>query len=363
MLVSPLCGSLFLVFFIFLTNGLVHRGPVYFPPRVELERAVSVPHHEHVDDSPEGLLPASRARSNLVNEQSTPSFSLEGDNLFEDAVTTTQFPDVDAAPFSVEGSSMISDPFDDNHGIPHPDSTGSLGAQGYNTSIQSTFNSSTDSFDEPDETAQNIADMRLQRTLLRSDAEYPDYIRDTLTYISESPPARTNYYPLWNHVLEYWFPPTEGFDIVQDWDPSKASFGPHHIVEAQLQNNAEVLQRTNPSFAVFDVMFPTQPFLCVKVLNALPVDEFVKLRAQVALEETFETLSVCSAASAGLKPICVVSAVGAKWGMVVRQPGWLQTDPGMQVGNDCVGEWEEDVTSPESFKVMGYYFEEMKKGP
>lgn len=342
---------------------LVHRELAYFPPRVELERVV-VPHHGQGDDSLERSPPVARATSNHHNEQPAAPFSLERDYSLEDAVAITHAVDLDMAPPPAEGSLMISDPFDDTHGIPtHIDPAGSLGTHGYNPSIQSTFNSfsANSSFEEAHEVVRNIAEMRLQRTLPRSDEEYPEYIRDTLAHISELLPARTNYNPLWNHVLEYWFPPTEGFDIVQNWDPSMALFGPHHIVEPQLQNITEILQRSNPSFAVFDVMFPTQPFLCVNIHNAAsPVDEFMKIEARVTLEETFETLRACSAARTGLKSLCVVSAVGAKWGMVVREPGWSQNDQEMRI--DCVGEWEDDVTSSESFNVMKYCFGEMKKG-
>ncbi len=271
---------------------------------------------------------------------------------------TSQSPDADSymAPPPVVGSSSTLNPFNNNHESHPPDSTGSLGAHGYNPSIQSTFNFFADSFEEPHETEvllpPDIAEMRLQRTLLRVDAEYPEYIRDTLAYVSELPPARRNYYPLWNHVLEYWFPTTEGFDVVQDWDPRTSfSIEPQYNVE-----NGEV-PGPKPSFAVFDAMSPMQPFLCVNVHSALPANEFAKSQARESLEETFKMLKTCSR-GASLRPLCVVSAVGAKWGMVLREPNWSQSD----FGNDCIGEWEEDVTRPESFRVMGYCFEELKRG-
>ncbi|KAF9445298.1 hypothetical protein P691DRAFT_805896 [Macrolepiota fuliginosa MF-IS2] len=187
-------------------------------------------------------------------------------------------------------------------------------------------------------------DAPIQRTLL-PDAAYPEYIHDTMAYVSDLPLARRNFYPLWNYLLEYWFPSTQGFEITQDWDPKTSSFG-------------GLPPRPKPSYAVFDVVSPTEPFLFVHIHNTMPVNDFLRRQAKITMEETFETLRACSFC-AGFKALCAVSAVGARWGMVVREPEWLENENGG--GGDCVGEWEGDATSPESYRVMGYCFEEIKK--
>jgi len=356
---------------------VVHREPEYFPPRAELEARVASPHRGPVTGSFERSPSAAQDRNTHHDEQPATTDSSERDNPFEDPIDfgdalmfslqeTSQGPhmDIHMAPPPVEEFPVIPARVGGSRGIHHLDSAVAMGAHGYNAPIQSTFHSFADAFEaspEMEDLRRDIADMRLQRTALCSDAEYPEYIRDTLDYLSDLPPARRNYYPLWNHVLEYWFPPTEGFDIVQDWDP-KMSFSARRFVR-QPQNNVEtdeLLARPKTSFAVFDIMFP-QPFLCVNIHSALPGNEFTKTQARVTLEETFETLRACSLGT-DLRPLSVVSAVGAKWGMVVREPNWSQSGLGLGIGSDCIGEWEEDVTSVESFRVMGYCFEEMKKG-
>jgi hypothetical protein len=90
----------------------------------------------------------------------------------------------------------------------------------------------------------------------------------------------------------------------------------------------------------------------------MPVNQLSIKNAKTTLEEAFETLRACSFC-AGFGTLCVVSAVGARWSMVLRDVEWLEGES--ESGSDHVGAFEEDVTSPESFRVMGYCFEEMKR--
>lgn len=248
-----------------------------------------------------------------------------------------------------------SDPFVDYHEYRDPSFNG-LATHGYNASFQSTFDSFIDPPQSVGELRQEIVDAPIERTPLLHDQTYPEYIHDTLTYVSDMPPDRKKYYPLWNHILEYWFPSTQGFEIVEDWDP-KTSFRAHQIIPHQTGNEA-LPPRPKSSFAVFDVTTPTEPFLFVQIHNALAMNDFIKRQARITMEESFETLRACSF-SAGFESLCVISAVGAKWGMVVREAGWLEGET--DSGDECIGEWEENVTGTESFRVMGYCFEEMKR--
>ncbi|KXN85178.1 hypothetical protein AN958_11600 [Leucoagaricus sp. SymC.cos] len=182
-------------------------------------------------------------------------------------------------------------------------------------------------------------------------------MHDVLAYASDLPPSRRNFYPLWAYVLEYWFPSAEGFEIMEDWNQS--SFRAQQIPQSQRWegSNDGILHRPKPSLAVFDVNSPTQPFLFVNIHNGMPVNDLSRIYAKMTLEESFETLRACSFC-AGFKTLCVVSAVGARWSMILRDTDWLEGEA--ESGLDYVGELEEDVTSPESYRIMGYCFKEIK---
>jgi len=315
------------------------------PPRtslVEPGRRTST-----LNDFASGVSPSnSQTRNNDPNEPPVPLIggynTILSDPLYYENGSTVA-PRQDETPRMDIHSSY---PLADEYNTTSPVNT-NLATHGYNTLFQSTFDTFIDPLEEPTETEElrRDIDAPVQRTLLLPDAAYPEYIHDTMAYVSDLPLARRNFYPLWNYLLEYWFPSTQGFEIIQGWDPKTSSFD-------------ALPSRPKPSYAVFDAVSPTEPFLFVHIHNTMPVNDFSRRQAKITMGETFETLRACSFC-AGFKTLCVVSAIGARWGMVARDPGWLESEN--RGGGDCVGEWEEDVTSPESYRVMGYCFEEMKK--
>jgi hypothetical protein len=242
-----------------------------------------------------------------------------------------------------------------DHDEYHDSSYDNLASHGYNSTFQSTFRSLIGLPQEIEEPSPVRPEVAVERPIVLpvTDTTYPEYIHDTLAYVLDQPPARRNYYPLWNHVLEYWFPSTQGFEILQDWDP-KSSLQVHQVLQNDM-GGASFSSTPKQSFAVFDITSPTEPFLFVNVHNALTVNDFTRRQAKVTMDETFETLRACSFC-AGFESLCVISAVGAKWGMVLRETGWLDSD----FDGDCVGAWEEDITTAESFDVVRYCFEGTK---
>lgn len=209
----------------------------------------------------------------------------------------------------------------------------------------------------PEELRHDVRIPSAHETFMLPDAAYPEYIHDTLTYASGLPPSRKSYYPLWTYVLEYWFPSTEGFQVVEDWD----SRNPLQQVNprwSRRDSEDALLITSTPSLTVFDTFSPTEPFLMVNIHNGMPVNDLSRVYARTTLEETFETLRSCSFC-AGFETLCVVSAVGARWNMVFRETSWLEEET--DSCNDYVGQLEEDVTTSMSFRVMGYCFKQLKR--
>lgn len=351
---------------------VVHREPrvtTYVAPR--REPAVSAGRTDNLNAFASEALSTPSQRENSVDLDERPnSLIVDYDDPFADPPVRDRrddiMPGLEETPHGIPPRDLDTfmspplgarpstpNPLTGSHEYDFPPITASLTTQESNALFQPTF----------EEMEEDITDTPAQQTLLLPDASYPEYIHDMLAYTSDLPPARVTFYPLWNCVLEYWFPSTQGFKVVQDWDP-KTSFQAHRIISPQQQESGLENEGLPPtpkvSFAVFDATSPTEPFLFVHIHNALPVNDFTRRQARVTMEETFETLRACSFC-AGYKALCVVSAVGARWGMVVREPGWLEDEGGNGGNGDCIGEWEEDVVGPDSYRVMGYCFEEMKR--
>jgi hypothetical protein len=144
------------------------------------------------------------------------------------------------------------------------------------------------------------------------------------------------FHSLWHQVLAYWFPHSEGYNVVENWHP-------HAYLEPT--------QQTLISVAVF---YQGQPI--VLLLLQRDIDMHSELALRVNGDKTFDTFAVWS----GLPAMCVIVAAGARWSAFVRPTDMTTQMVNDLVGYDWYGNFEEDVWSEASYQALRQYFKVLK---
>ncbi|KAF9041228.1 hypothetical protein BJ165DRAFT_272764 [Panaeolus papilionaceus] len=160
---------------------------------------------------------------------------------------------------------------------------------------------------------------------------YPDFILET-AHLS---PATTVINgglssPLWRQILTYWFPPSEGFIIIDDW-----RCGNNH-------------QPPNMS-----VLYQDQAVLLLQLHGEINLDLDI---SQQILRNNADQLFDAVAVWSGHPALCVVSAIGARWNTFIRSTDMTSEIAKQILGYDWYGEWSEDVASDRSHELLGRYF-------
>jgi len=164
----------------------------------------------------------------------------------------------------------------------------------------------------------------------RQEESYPDHIRLNFNVGSD----------LWWHVLAYWFPKSQGFQIEHEWD-----------FEGRIQRPATlaVLLGQDP-IAVVDL----RPEISREALRGHP--EQAKAIVRRDMNRLFDEVSIWSAQPA----LCVISALGHQWNAIIRPTDMTSEMAKVSLGYDWYGEWDDDVRSEKSYRSLGSYLKVLK---
>ncbi|KAJ7287752.1 hypothetical protein C8J57DRAFT_1284817 [Mycena rebaudengoi] len=168
---------------------------------------------------------------------------------------------------------------------------------------------------------------------------YPDFILELaarLTDDTASSPYR--FFDLWELVLQYWFPESEGYTITHQWP----------IPYLSDHNRSACV-----TYAVLDA---GHPFVLLQV-NAPQHFENPRTRgaAEVLSSSHFDQV----APYCPFDQLCVVSAMGKKWMAFRRSPNLTAGEAGA-AEQDRI-EWMDDICSEPSYELLETFFSVVKE--
>lgn len=132
---------------------------------------------------------------------------------------------------------------------------------------------------------------------------YPQYILDkSAEFNDDNETIQMEFYPLYNKILNYWFPPTEGYDVSPHWPV------PGKIVDFII---------------AFVVEYRQQPLLLVEIMP--PSDFQFKSGRNAALSQAIQHLDEIGPNNQHTDRLYAISAIGEKVeGMLCLEGIWQQ---------------------------------------
>jgi len=173
-----------------------------------------------------------------------------------------------------------------------------------------------------------------RRPGLHDSARYPDHILEfSRQCCNHSLTDATAFYPLWRLVLAYWFPPSQGYSLVENLD----------WMDFQWSN--------------IGVLFQEQPFLFLQIHGVTDIHNEVTHRT---LKERANKLFDSGAIWSGHPAICVISAMGSRWNGFIRSTDMTSEQAQRVLVDDWFGGWSEDVSSQASHQALSLFFGSLK---
>ncbi|KAG2002624.1 hypothetical protein CC2G_004794 [Coprinopsis cinerea AmutBmut pab1-1] len=179
------------------------------------------------------------------------------------------------------------------------------------------------------------------------------------------------FYPIWREILEYWFPPDQGFDIRQDWQIPALEDGGFDARRKALYASLAVLYAGSPIILVqLHPPASSKPYERSPRSNASGPYLHSPEKMYKYGNMLFRRASLWSAHSS----MCVISAAGLYWSGFLRFTDATYEDreelfdeeneleAGCGTIDDWVGEWDEKVTSPGSYLAFKELFAIVKGG-
>ena len=169
---------------------------------------------------------------------------------------------------------------------------------------------------------------------------YPHYILTKAASLNDDNESIKNkFFPLYDKILNYWFPPTEGYDICPKW-------------------NIPNCERTDDFSISFVVEHDEHPLLLIEIKP--PSDFQFESGRQVAISQVIARLDEIGPANLHTERLYAISAVGKRWRACYVLSG-SGGESGQSVGGvavtnslqspspDC---WNPDITSDASWAAL-----------
>jgi hypothetical protein len=149
----------------------------------------------------------------------------------------------------------------------------------------------------------------------------------------------SKFYPLYDKILNYWFPPADGYDVSPQWTIPDT--------------------RKSVDFTItFAIEYHGQPLLLAEIKP--PSDFHVESGREAAIIQIIQRLDEIGPTNEHLDRLYAISAVGKKWRACYVSKGndsrGGQSVPGVaptaslrSAAPDC---WNPDITSDESFTAL-----------
>jgi ubiquitin len=178
---------------------------------------------------------------------------------------------------------------------------------------------------------------------------YPQYIlTKAATLNDDNKPIGSLFYPLYDKILNYWFPPTEGYDVCPQWS---------------IPDYEDVVDYSI-TFAIEHHQYPARPLLLIEVK---PPSDFQRdSRRQLAISEVSKRLDEVGPKSPD--QLYVISAIGKKWRACYASEGegskYRRSVKGIAEVNSLVSAkpdcWNPDITSDASWEALRSIVETIK---
>jgi len=128
---------------------------------------------------------------------------------------------------------------------------------------------------------------------------YPQYIKTKAAELDDDDSSETKFYPLYDKILNYWFPPTEGYDVYPQWPIP--DYGP-------IENTVPfVIENTIP----FVIEHHQHPFLLVVIM---PSSNFqTNSLRDISMNQVIQRLDEVGPSNQHADRLYAISAVGKRW--------------------------------------------------
>jgi ubiquitin len=177
---------------------------------------------------------------------------------------------------------------------------------------------------------------------------YPQYIlTKAAEFNNDRETIESKFYPLYDKILNYWFPPADGYDVSPQWSIPDT-------------------RKTVDFTITFVIELHQRPLLLVEIKP--PSDFLVDSGREAAIIQIMQRLDEIGPANDHLDRLYAISAIGKKWracyiskgsnskgGQPVR--GVANTPSLRSADIDC---WNPDITSDESFTALQGIVETIK---
>jgi hypothetical protein len=174
---------------------------------------------------------------------------------------------------------------------------------------------------------------------------YPQYILNQALRLDDDAKLRSLFYPLYNNILLYWFPPAEGYDVAPYWD----------IPDSKKKKKI-----------TFVILHGRHPLLLVDV--KAPSDFKSNSKRRAAIEQVVQLLDEIGPKNQQADRLYAISAIGKRWRASYTSKGKGSGD-GQPV--NTVAEvsslssadeacWNPDITSDASFSALHSIVETVK---
>ena len=174
---------------------------------------------------------------------------------------------------------------------------------------------------------------------------YPQYLLNQALWLDDDAKLRSLFYPLYNNILLYWFPPAEGYDVAPYWD----------IPDSKKKKKI-----------TFVILHGRHPLLLVDV--KAPSDFKSDSKRRAAVEQVVQHLDEVGPRNQHADRLYAISAIGKRWracytlkgkGSGAGQPikAVAETKSLESTNAAC---WNPDITSDASYEALWNIVEAIK---